>query len=584
MRHLRKTLAALVFGVVLASLSQFPASAGEPPRPENAVARVNVGPTRVDWSPTVDYERIVLTVVGPEELVNRQELEAGQTPSLSLFKPNGERLPDGIYRYELQILQRGGGMKSTLQGGALLVQGGKFVSPNLAESPASPPAQSTSSKGRNITRKDSVVPDDLVVQGTACIGPSCANGDPDPNNLTLKGLNPRIFFHDLNADCVCYPARNWVLQANDPDLFLDDFILKDVLSGNIPFSVQGGAPSNTLVVTGGGFDHQESRVGIGTLVPLKNLHVLNADTPTIRLEQPVSPGPARSWDVGANNTQFFISDVTNSSSQPFRIRAGAPTSSIDVAASGNVGIGISSPLARLHVGTGEVRFPPGSGVTGWTVFNYSVDAKNYIRGTTIIADNGGNVGIGTASPVARLEVSGGEVRLPPGAGAAGFTHFNYSGDGKNYIRGTTIIADNASSVGIGTTAPSSKLHVNGGDIRVSGGSFIDDGVTLNAPDYVFEPSYTLMPLEKLREFVAQERHLPNVPNAREVKEQGLNLSQFQMRLLEKVEELTLYTLTQNEQLSAQQEQIARLAQQNIGLLERLAALEKTLPAPTSQEP
>ena len=59
-------------------------------------------------------------------------------------------------------------------------------------------------------------------------------------------------------------------------------------------------------------------------------------------------------------------------------------------------------------------------------------------------------------------------------------------------------------IGIGTTTPASKLHVNG-DIRVSGGSFIDDGVTLNAPDYVFEPSYKLMPLEELREFVTQEK-------------------------------------------------------------------------------
>jgi len=127
---------------------------------------------------------------------------------------------------------------------------------------------------------------------------------------------------------------------------------------------------------------------------------------------------------------------------------------------------------------------------------------------------------------------------------------------------------------ISITTPASKLHVNGGDIRVSGGSFIDDGVTLNAPDYVFEPSYKLMPLGELREFITQEKHLPNVPNAREVKEQGLNLSQFQMRLLEKVEELTLYTLTQDQQLATQQEELRNLSEQNAMLQERLAALEK----------
>lgn len=71
----------------------------------------------------------------------------------------------------------------------------------------------------------------------------------------------------------------------------------------------------------------------------------------------------------------------------------------------------------------------------------------------------GNVGIGTSNPGARLEVSGGEVRFPSGSGLGGFTHFNFSGDGKNYIRGITVLADNGGSVGIGTTNPGAKLHL-----------------------------------------------------------------------------------------------------------------------------
>jgi len=82
------------------------------------------------------------------------------------------------------------------------------------------------------------------------------------------------------------------------------------------------------------------------------------------------------------------------------------------------------------------------------------------------------------------------------------------------------------------------------------------------PDYVFEPGYNLLPLDDLAAFVQREKHLPNIPNAAEIKASGLDLSQFQMRLLEKVEELTLYTLELNGE--------------NEDLRERLGALERRL--------
>jgi hypothetical protein len=65
MRLMQKASAALAFGMVLVSLSLATANAGEVPRSEKAVARVNVGPAGVDWSPMIDYERLVLTVAGP---------------------------------------------------------------------------------------------------------------------------------------------------------------------------------------------------------------------------------------------------------------------------------------------------------------------------------------------------------------------------------------------------------------------------------------------------------------------------------------------------------------------------------------
>ena len=81
-----------------------------------------------------------------------------------------------------------------------------------------------------------------------------------------------------------------------------------------------------------------------------------------------------------------------------------------------------------------------------------------------------------------------------------------------------------------------------------------------APDYVFEEDYELLPLDEVKLFITENKHLPNVPSAEELTG-PINLSKMQMKLLEKIEELTLYTLQQQETIMA--------------LESRLEALEKT---------
>lgn len=79
-------------------------------------------------------------------------------------------------------------------------------------------------------------------------------------------------------------------------------------------------------------------------------------------------------------------------------------------------------------------------------------------------------------------------------------------------------------------------------------------VTLDPfPDYVFEDTYQRMPLGELKNYIEQNKHLPNMPTAKEVAEKGMNLGEIQSKLVEKVEELTLYLLelkAENEQLKA----------------------------------
>ena len=85
-----------------------------------------------------------------------------------------------------------------------------------------------------------------------------------------------------------------------------------------------------------------------------------------------------------------------------------------------------------------------------------------------------------------------------------------------------------------------------------------NGTTLNVPDYVFEPSYQLRTLEEVDAFITEHRHLPDMPSQQEVAEAGLDMTDMQLRLLRKVEELTLYAVKQQETIAQLEREIAAL--------------------------
>ena len=133
------------------------------------------------------------------------------------------------------------------------------------------------------------------------------------------------------------------------------------------------------------------------------------------------------------------------------------------------------------------------------------------------------------------------------------------------------------NVGIGTTAPDEKLAVNGNihakEVRVD---------LTGWPDYVFKKGYDLPSLEEVQNHINEKGHLPNIPSAKEVAENGLELGEMDKLLLEKIEELTLYTLEQEEEikkLKGQNSKIENLEQENkkiVVLEKRLRKLEKLL--------
>ena len=533
-------------------------------------ADVTVSASAVQWQTAGSFERLALTVGGPDGYSLQKEFAAGAAPVLRL-QDLGAKLADGAYTWELRVVPRisaetrqklaaareagdddaiahiraeAGIDRETAFSGAFTVMGGSFVS-NKGEEPA-PAGGGKKIVANSVTpgapkALDVVTADDAIIQGSLCVGLDCVNNESFGfDTIRLKENNTRIKFDDTSTSAG-FPNNDWQLTANDSASGgANKFSIEDITGSKVPFTVIAGAPTNSMFVASSG------KVGLGNSSPVLNVHITATDTPAIRQEQTSGGGfTAQTWDIGANEANWFVRDVTGGSRLPLRIRPGAPTSSVDISADGDVGIGTASPnagtrmdlndseqlKARLALTGQEYQAASTSSTDGVALIlgvNQSANRQLWIGTTTGLAANGTNKVIRIypeATDISALTTNGGSSSLSIQSGA-GF-------------------------LGVGTTTPASKLHVNGGDIRVSGGSFIDDGVTLNAPDYVFDSTYKLMSINELAKFVQTEKHLPNIPSASNIKAEGLNMSQFQMRLLEKVEELTLYTIdlkAENEQL------------------------------------
>ena len=279
---------------------------------------------------------------------------------------------------------------------------------------------------------------------------------------------------------------------------------------------------------------------------------------------------------------IFLLVIASGYSQTLFVPSG--TSGIGASANGQIGVGTSTPSniqgwdKVLNVdGSGHSKILASNGLNyrvglyshnswaggGGFVGTESNHKLHFITNydPKITLDVNGNFGIATTTPSALLHINsmldarktfriywnndlskylniwqgtGGCVIDPIGTG---LLYLGYD-QPTNVIMGITGSGVNSGNVGIGTTTPDAKLAVNGQvhatEVKVT--------IAVPGPDYVFDKDYKLTPLEDIKNYIDQNKHLPEVPSAKEMEVNGIQLGEMNMLLLKKIEELTLYVI------------------------------------------
>jgi hypothetical protein len=322
--------AALALAVVL------PTVAATQPSPS---VELSTGPQELRFDTGQVFDGLRLRFGGPGDLSWEERGDAATALFVGLADAEGEPLPDGLYTYELR--GRVEDREVLLRSGFFSIRDGAFVSPEAEEEPAA--ERRVAASGLRVTAEAQVIEDDLIVDGSLCVGFDCLDGEVFGfDTVRLKENNLRIGFVDTSVGN--FPTTDWQIRANEETLGgAALFAIDELDAETTPFTILAGAPDAALFIDDGG------NVGFGTSVPELELHVLDGDTPALRLEQDGSVFAAQTWDVAGNEVSFFIRDRTHSSRLPLRIFADSPANSLMIRPEG-VGLGVFLPTAKLDVG------------------------------------------------------------------------------------------------------------------------------------------------------------------------------------------------------------------------------------------